>query len=116
MSVLTELNSLLTGLNLPVETGVFSDKAPDEYAVITPLADLFEVYADNRPHFEVQEARVSLFSKGSYTKRTRQIVTALLGAELTITERKYIGHEDDIGYHNYAIDVAKEYSFTEGAD
>jgi hypothetical protein len=116
MSVLTELNSLLTELKLPVETGIFSGIPPDEYAVITPLGDLFAVHADNRPHFEVQEARISLFSKGNYLTRSRQIVTVLLGADFTITERKYAGHENDTGYHNYAIDAAKEYSYTEGVD
>lgn len=113
MSVLSELNSLLTRLKLPVETGVFSEAAPDEYAVVTPLADTFEVHADNRPHFEVQEARISLLSKRNYTVRSREITSALLTAEFTITDRKYIGHEDDTGYHNYAIDIAKEYPYGE---
>ena len=33
----------------------------------------------------------------------------LLTAGFTITDRRYIAHEDDTGYHHYAIDVAKEY-------
>jgi hypothetical protein len=108
MSILTALNALLTGLQIPVETGVFSGKAPDEYVVITPLADIFELHADNRPGAETQEARLSLFSKGNYLQRKNQIVRALLAADFTITARLYIGHEDDTGYHHYAIDVAKE--------
>lgn len=109
MSILSELNDLLTGLSIPVETGVFSGKAPDEYVVITPLADTFEVHADNRPQAEVQEARVSLYSKGNYLSRKNQIVNALLAADFTITARLYIGHEDDTMYHHYCIDVAKEF-------
>ena len=38
-----------------------------------------------------------------------QIVRRLLAAELTVTDRRYLGHEDETGYHQYAIDVAKEY-------
>ena len=109
MSILSELNTLITAIPLSVETGVFSSKAPDEYVVILPLSDIFEVHADNRPGFDVQEARISLFSKGNYLLRKKQITTALLNADFTITERRYIGHEDDTGYHHYAIDVAKTY-------
>ena len=112
MSLLTELNAILPPL-LPVETGVFSDTPPDRYAVITPLADVFEIHADNRPGFDVQAARISLFDKGSYTKMKNQIICAVLNAEMTITDRRYIGHEDDTGYHHYAIDVAKQYEMEE---
>jgi hypothetical protein len=90
MSVLTELNSLLNGIQIPVETGVFGGKASDEYVVITPMADVFELHANNRPQFEMQEARISLFSKGSYIVRKNQIVRALLDADFTITARLYV--------------------------
>ena len=110
MSLLTELNTVLSPL-VPVETGVFSDAAPDRYIVITPMVDTFELYADNLPHNEVQEARLSLFDKGSYTTIKNTIVRALLAADFIITDRRYIGHEDDTGYFHYAIDVAKNYSF-----
>ena len=113
MSILSELNTLITAIPLSVETGVFSGKAPDEYVVILPLSDIFEVHADNFPEFDVQEARISLFSKGNYLLRKKQIITALLNADFTITERRYIGYEDDTGYHHYAIDVAKTYRLEE---
>ena len=109
MSILSELNTILDALGIAVETGVFKGKAPDEYVVITPLADTFELYADNRPRFETQEARLSLFSKNNYQRRKKQIVNALLDNEVTVTDRRYIGHEDNTGYHHYAIDVIKEY-------
>ena len=109
MSFLEELNALLTGIGLSVETGVFSGKAPDEYIVVTPMADTFELHADNRPQAETQEARLSLFSKGNYIKRKNQIVKALLAADFTITDRRYIGHESDTSYHHYAVDAAKNY-------
>ncbi len=113
MSLLTELNSLLDEMSVPVETGLFSRSAPEEYVVLTPLIDSYELHADNRPEYETQEARLSLFSKGSYTQRKRQIESALLIAEITVTERRYIGHESDTGYHHYAIDVAKAYELEE---
>ena len=106
LSILQKLNALLTGLGVPVETGIFSDKAPDEYIVITPLADTFPLHADNRPQIETQEARVSLFSKGNYLSRKNQIVRALIDAGFTITERLYAGYEEDIKYHHYSVDVA----------
>ena len=113
MSLLTELNSLLDGLYIPVETGVFSPSAPNEYVVITPLLDTYELHADNRPEYETQEARLSLFTKGNYTLRKRQMEGVLLAADITVTERRYLGHESDTGYHHYAIDVAKHYELEE---
>lgn len=113
MSILRELNTLLTGLGLRVETGVFKGKAPDEYAIITPMADIFEGFADNQPHFDLQEARISLFSKSNYQQRKNAIVRALLAGEFDITDRRYIGHEDETGYHHYGIDAAKMYEIKE---
>lgn len=108
MSLLSELNALISPL-VPLETGVFSEPAPDRYAVITPMVDTFELYTDDKPRHEVQEARISLFDKGSYTALKSQIVRILLDADFIITDRRYVGHEDDTGYHHYAIDVAKNY-------
>ncbi len=110
MSMLEELNTILLPL-LPVETGVFSDISPDLYLVITPLTELFEVHGDNEPGYEIQEARLSLFAKANYIKIKNKIVHTLLCADFTITDRRYIGHEDDTDFHHYAIDVAKSYEF-----
>ena len=108
MSLLSELNTLISPL-VPLETGVFSEPAPDKYAVITPMVDAFELYTDDQPRHEIQTARISLFDKGSYTALKNQIVRLLLEADFIITDRRYVGHEDDTGYHHYAIDVAKNY-------
>ena len=112
MSLLSELNVLVSPL-VPLETGVFSEPAPDRYAVITPMVDTFELYTDNKPRHEIQEARISLFDKGSYTALKNQIVRILLEADFIITDRRYVGHEDDTGYHHYVIDVAKNYELEE---
>ncbi len=113
MSLLSDLNEVLGPLHIPIETGVFSGVPPDEYLVFITLTDIFEVHADNRPGFDIQEVRISLFSKGNYQQRKKQITIALLNADITVTERRYIGHEDDTGYHHYAIDVAKNYGLEE---
>lgn len=112
MSILSELNNLLTPV-LPVETGVFSGIPPDEYLVLTPMTDTFNLFGDNKPLIDTSEVRISLFSKDNYQQRKRQITTALLDAGFTITDRRYLGHEDDSGYHHFAIDVAKEYETEE---
>lgn len=113
MSLLSELKDLATEYGLPVETGVFSGAAPEEYLVLTPLSDTFDLFGDNTPEIDVQEVRLSLFTKGSYTEVKNALVRLLLAADMTITDRRYIGHEDDTGYHNYAIDVAKFYRMEE---
>ena len=113
MSLLTDLNTLLDTLQIPVETGVFNGKAPETYVVITPLTDSFALYAGDCPQYEVQEARLSLFSQGNYRPIKRQIEKALLAAGITMTDRRYIGHEDDTGYHHFAIDAAKHYELEE---
>jgi len=109
VSILEDLTTLLSRLSVSVETGIFSDIAPDEYVVITPMADTFELFADDLPEYDQQEARLSVFSKGNYLALKSKIIKALLGADFTITARQYIGHEDDTKYHHYAIDVAKIY-------
>jgi hypothetical protein len=109
VNILSELTVLFDGLGVPVETGVFGDEAPNEYVVITPLGDSFQLYGDNKPEYETQEVRLSVFSKGNYMELKSKIVKALLDADFTITDRRYIGHEDDTKYHHYAIDAEKLY-------
>ena len=93
MSILADVQTALSGLDIPMETGVFTDKAPAKYIVVVPIVDTFEVHADNTPNAEVQEIRISLYCQGSYTKEKNAIVKALLAADLTITDRRYIGYE-----------------------
>lgn len=112
MSILTELNTLLFPL-VSVETGVFSDAPPDSYAVLTPLTDTFDLFTDDKPRHETQEVRISLFNQGNYLSLKNQITHTLLQADFTITERRYLGHEDTTGFHHYAIDVAKHYELEE---
>ena len=113
MSVLADLQTTLGGLQIPIETGVFTDKAPDQYMVVVPLSDTFELNADNTPEGETQEARISIYTQGSYTKAKNAVVKALLRDDFTITGRQYIGYETETGYHHYNVDVAKYYELEE---
>jgi len=112
MSLLSELTELL-GEYAPVETGVFSEEAPAEYIVITPMVDTFELFGDNRPGYETQEARLSIYTQKNYRVLRNKITLALINADFTITERRYIGREDDTMYFHYSIDVMKSYPVEE---
>ena len=113
MSLLAELKSIAEEKGIAVETGVFTGTAPSQYLVLTPLTDLLELHADNAPGGEVQEVRLTLYVKGNYTKQKNAISRALLRAEITITDRRYNGHDNDTGYHQYTIDAAKYYELEE---
>lgn len=105
-SLLKRLNTILGGLNIPAETGVFTNTQPDVYCVLTPLTDMLSEFADNKPSSEVQEVRISLYCKGNYISTKNRITKALLQNDITITARQYIGLETDSGYHHYNFDVA----------
>ncbi len=113
MCLLLELSSIAKKLKIPAQTAVYSGNAPDEYLVFTPLYDSFELHADNVPTADVQEVRISLFTKGNYARTVSRLVKALFNADITVTARKYVGHEDDTGYHHYAVDTAKNYEMEE---
>lgn len=91
MSILEDLTALLPVLDVPMETGVFSNMAPDQYLVIVPLSDSFDLHADNEPGIDIQEARLSLYSKGSYTAVKNRLVRLLVQNGYTITDRQYLG-------------------------
>lgn len=113
MNILTNLYTALSALDIPIETGVFKDEAPERYIVIVPMVESFDLHADNAPGVDVQEVRLSLYSQGNYIKDKNALVKTLLGADFTITDRRYLGYETEIGYHHYAVDVAKHYEMEE---
>ena len=113
MNVLADIQTALSALDIPIETGVFTDAAPAKYIVVVPIADTFDLHADNAPGIDVQEARLSLYAQGNYMADKNAIVKTLLGADFTITDRRYIGYETETGYHHYAVDVAKHYEMEE---
>jgi len=113
MSLLAELKRITDTLNIPAQTSIFDAPAPDKYIVFTPIVDDYHLFADNKPNVDVEEVRISYFDKGNYLAGKKAIENAVIAAEITITDRRYLGHEDDTGYHHYAIDVAKNYQIEE---
>ena len=113
MSVLSDINTTLGKLGIPLETGIFTEAAPDKYIVVVPLVDTFGVHADNTPTYDVQEARISLYSKVNYGADKNRIIRLLISNDFTITGRRYIEFEADTGYHHYVVDVAKHYEMEE---
>lgn len=113
MNALKELVQLMASLDLPVETGKFSGKAPERYVVLTPIHDGLQLYADNRPELDVEEVRISLFVKGNYLRDKTVLSSKLLELDFTITDRRLLGLEDETGFYHYVLDVAKEYVRTE---
>lgn len=110
MSLLSELKALMP---IPVETGAFTDKAPDEYAVLTPMSDDFELMGDDLPISEVQSVRISLFTKGNYKSLKDRITRLLVNNGITIIERVFIDYEEDTKYYHYSIDVENAYDYQE---
>ena len=98
--MLEELNMIVESAGLPVETGVFSKAAPDEYVVITPISDHFALFSDDAPSMNIEEARLSLFSKRNYTQKKDLLVRILLTAGFTVSVRRYIGYEEETKYHH----------------
>ena len=39
MNILTDLYTALSALDIPIETGVFKDEAPERYIVIVPMVE-----------------------------------------------------------------------------
>lgn len=113
MSILSELNTLLTDMSIQTETGKMTDKIYDEYVVLVPIADNFSMYCDDMPRYETSEVRISIFTKGNYINLKNKIVKNLLRENFTITDKRYVEYESDTEYHHYNIDVAKYYEMEE---
>lgn len=107
MNLISDINTVLESMGIPFETGVFHEPFPQEYILVTPLSETIEMYSDNKPQAEIQEARISLYCKDNYQMRKNQLTKAFLEADFSITDRHYIGFESDTKYHHYCLDVAK---------
>ena len=109
MNALAELTEIMGRLDIPVETGVFSDAAPALYCVLTPLYEESAVQGDGEELLTRQEVRISLYSQEEYTSAKKKIVAAVKANGFTVTSRFYIGFDDETAYHQFEIDVAKDY-------
>jgi hypothetical protein len=113
VTILEELNQILTKLEIPVETGCFDSRAPDEYAVLTPMSDDFQLFADNLPLQDIKNVRISIFTKNNYLNLKKRLEDALLQADFTITQRYFVEFESDTKYFHYSVDIVKPYSTEE---
>lgn len=109
MNALSEIGEILTAAKVPWQTGAYTEPAPDQYVVLVPLSDTFDIVADNRPQFDVQAARLSIFSKGNYNLIKNQLVRILLDADFFLSDRRYLDYDSETGYHQYVLDVEKHY-------
>ncbi|NLC92515.1 MAG: hypothetical protein GX677_03490 [Treponema sp.] len=113
MTILAELNTLLSNMSIQTETGKLNDKVTDEYVVLVPISDNFSLFCDDKPEYETSEVMLSIFTKGNYMQLKKKIVKGLLQNNFTITDKRYVEFENDTGYHHYNIDVAKYYEMEE---
>lgn len=110
--LLEQLSGIAERLELPYAVGLYAETpAPDTYLVFTPLVDSLEVFADNTPGIEIEEVRVSVFTKANYLAVRDQLTRALIDSGLTVTARRYVGYEPDAGFHHYSIDVATHHPY-----
>ncbi len=72
MSILSELKTVAAELNIPVETGAYTSAAPDCFLVMTPIMDSFPLSADDKPVSEVNEVRLSLYSRDNYSANSNK--------------------------------------------
>lgn len=108
--LLERITAVADQLGLPIAVGLYTaTPLPDTYLVATPLADVF---SDNQPGVEVEEVRLSLFTKGNYLAERDRLTTAFLNAGLVITARRYVGFEPDTGFHHYGVDLAAHNPYT----
>ena len=73
MMLLEKLISLFSQLDVPIETGIFSGQAPEQYIVLIPVISTYELYADNLPEQDVEEVRISIYSKTNYLSIKRSL-------------------------------------------
>ena len=76
----------------------------DSYDIHTTVFDVHE-----RLDGIAKEHGTAAVMSAGWDPGSDSMIRALLGADFVITDRRYIGHEDDTGFHHYAIDVAKHY-------
>lgn len=114
MSIYELIIQTLKPLDILVSMQQNKDKASSRYVTMIPLYDNYEVFADNKPTLEVSQVQLAIFAKGNYLDLVAEINKALIEADFTITNRKYIEYEEDIKLHHYVIDVAMEFFYGGG--
>ena len=55
MTILSEIQTVMTPLNIPVETGVFTTKAPDQYIGYEAESGYHHYNVDVAKYYEMEE-------------------------------------------------------------
>ncbi|MCD4549169.1 hypothetical protein [Schaalia sp. lx-260] len=106
MECLEILVSVFRRLGMEVFTGTWPALPASDYVVLLPLVDVYDLHADNQPGVEIQYVRVNLFSQENYLPLVYRLLALLRQNDLTVSERRYIGHDPEAGYHHYVVEVA----------
>jgi len=116
VSILNELSGYFNSFGIPCFTDRFPLKAPETYAVLTPMSDGLALYSEGKPEFEIPDVRISLYTRENYKSTVSKITSWLLNNKFYIIDRLYLGYEgetENAKYYHYVIDVQKIYMFTE---
>lgn len=68
MNILSDLYTALSTLDIPIETGVFKDNAPERYIVLVPMVESFDLHVDNAPGVDVQEVRLHYIPRATTSR------------------------------------------------
>lgn len=114
MSLLTELKTLLDGSEIRFSTGYFDTscknrlKDSDDYIAVIPQ-ETAVIYGDDNPTDEVQNARIVIYTQGSWTELQSALFNELIAGGFYVTSMEYGGYDETDHRHAYNIDVAKIY-------
>jgi len=112
-SLLEDIRAVAQSVGATCTTAYIAGKAPATYWLLTPVIDEYSAGGDNAPLDEVQTVRVTLCTKGNYYQLKRVMEEMFLSAGMTITERRFLEHDESTGYYTYAIELAKSYDIME---
>lgn len=106
MTILEILNGIFDSRGITMQVGMdIGNEEKEVYAVLTPLSDAFSQFADDEPTHEINAVRISLYTKSDYTTIVTAVVSDMLAAGLTITDKRFIEYEKNTKFYHYNIDA-----------
>ena len=107
MSIITELDTVLSPAGLDIEACVYTGKNPN-HIVITPLGERNDDVADDDFLTETSAADVNLYYVGNYQTKKNQLVSLLREAGFFIADRRLVEYIPDRRQNHYVITVEKK--------
>lgn len=117
MSLLTELKTLMDNSKIRFSTGYFDTscknrlKDSNDYIAVIPQESNV-LYGDDSPTDEMQNARIVIYTPGSWTELQLKLFSELIRGGFYVTSMEYGGYDETDHRHAYNIDVAKVYEIT----